>query len=46
MKNFLVDLVCWMCGAMLCIYGIDDKVLAVNLFGLWVSIYKPLIHGA
>lgn len=45
MKDFMLDLICWVGGATLCIHGIDDKVLAVNLFGLWVTIYKSLLRG-
>lgn len=46
MKKFMIDLVCWVSVAMLCVHGIDDKALAVNLFGLWVTIYKSLLYGA
>lgn len=45
MKNFMLDLIFWMIGATICYYGIDDKQLCMLAFGLYVSIYKPLIYG-
>lgn len=46
MKNFILDFLLWMAGLYVIAGLIDDKLLAMGLFGLFVSIYKPLVYGA
>lgn len=48
-KLFLIHMVVWLGLAHLCVYHVENKTSAVNLFGLamfiWSTIYDDLKRG-